>query len=80
VAGATLEDLLRGVLISLHQCPFLLGIGNLILLYRPTIQLVGSRHLLHDVGAGVAIVVMAGVLISSTIRNIQVLYRAERPP
>jgi hypothetical protein len=49
-------------------------------LYRPTIQLVGSRHLPYDVGAGVAIVVMAGVLISSTIRNIQGLYRAERLP
>jgi archaetidylinositol phosphate synthase len=56
----------------------LLAIGNLVLFYRPTVQLAGNRYLLFDVGGGVAILLMSVVLISSTISNIRRLYNAER--
>jgi hypothetical protein len=56
----------------------LLGIGNLALLYKPTVHILGRSHLLFDIGGAIAAVVMAGILIASTARNIRVLYHAER--
>ena len=56
----------------------LLGIGNVALLYRPTVHILGRSHLLFDIGGVIAAVLMAGILIASTVRNIRVLYNAER--
>ena len=55
-----------------------LAIGNLLLLYRPNIQVLGQTYLLFDVGGIVSIAIMSGVLISSAIRNTRTLYRLER--
>lgn len=56
----------------------LLAIGNLALLHKPTIQILGRGHLLFDIGGMIAAGLMAGILVTSTARNIQVLYNAER--
>jgi archaetidylinositol phosphate synthase len=56
----------------------LLIVGNLALLYKPTVQILGGKYLLFDIGGVIAAVLMIGILISSTARNIQVLYNAER--
>ena len=56
----------------------LLGVGNLVLLYKPNVQILGSSYLLFDVGGVIATVLLVGVLVTSTARNIQVLYNAER--
>jgi len=56
----------------------LLGIGNLVLLYKPSIHLVGGSHLLFDIGGVIAATLMVGILIASTARNIHVLYNEER--
>ena len=56
----------------------LLAVGNLALLYKPTVHLLGEKYLLFDVGGTIAAVLMVGILVASTARNIQVLYNAER--
>ncbi|MCI0423662.1 MAG: CDP-alcohol phosphatidyltransferase family protein [Acidobacteria bacterium] len=56
----------------------LLGIGNVVLFYRPTVHVLGRNYLLFDIGGVIAAALMAGILITSTARNIQVLYNAER--
>jgi len=56
----------------------LLGVGNLVLLSKPSVQILGSSYLLFDVGGVIATVLLVGILITSTARNIQVLYNAER--
>ncbi|HXF40293.1 MAG TPA: CDP-alcohol phosphatidyltransferase family protein [Blastocatellia bacterium] len=56
----------------------LLAVGNLRAMYRPTVHLFGERHLFFDIGAVVAIALMAVVLIVSVTRNTITLYRAER--
>jgi hypothetical protein len=56
----------------------LLAVGNLALLYKPTVHLLGRSHLLFDIGGVIAVALMLGILITSTARNIQVLYKAER--
>ena len=56
----------------------LLAIGNLRAMYRPTVHVFGERYLFFDIGAIVAIVLMAVVLIVSVTRNTITLYRAER--
>jgi len=56
----------------------LLGIGNLALLFKPTVHILGGNYLLFDIGGTIAAVLMVGILITSTARNIQVLYNAER--
>ena len=56
----------------------LLAIGNLALLYKPTVHILGGKYLLFDIGGTIAAVLMVGILIASTARNIQVLYNAER--
>ena len=56
----------------------LLGVGNLALLYKPTVQIVGRSYLLFDIGGLIAAVLLVWILITSTVRNIQVLYNAER--
>ena len=56
----------------------LLAIGNLRAMYRPTAHVFGERYLFFDIGAIVAIALMAVVLIVSVTRNTITLYRAER--
>ena len=56
----------------------LLAVGNLALLYRPTVHILGGKYLLFDIGGAIAAVLMVGILVASTARNIQVLYNAER--
>jgi phosphatidylglycerophosphate synthase len=56
----------------------LLAIGNLRAMYRPTAHMFGERYLFFDIGAIVAIALMAVVLIVSVTRNTITLYRAER--
>lgn len=56
----------------------LLAIGNLRAMYRPTGHVFGERYLFFDIGATVAIALMAVVLIVSVTRNTITLYRAER--
>jgi phosphatidylglycerophosphate synthase len=56
----------------------LLAIGNIRALSNPTARVFGDRYLFFDLGAAVAIVVMAVVLVVSVTRNTITLYRAER--
>jgi archaetidylinositol phosphate synthase len=56
----------------------LLGIGNLALFYKPSVHLFGRSCLLFDIGGVIAAVLMIGILVASTARNIQLLYNAER--
>lgn len=56
----------------------LLAIGNIRALSHPTTQVFGDRYLFFDIGAVVAIALMAIVLVVSVTRNTITLYRAER--
>src|ERR1041384_3562038 len=56
----------------------LLAIGNFRAMSHPTTRVFGDRHLFFDIGAVVAIALMAIVLIVSVTRNTITLYRAEK--
>ena len=56
----------------------LLAIGNLRAMSHPTTRVFGDQHLFFDVGAVVAIALMAVVLVVSVTRNTVTLYRAEK--
>lgn len=56
----------------------LLAIGNFRAMSHPTTRVFGDRHLFFDVGAVVAIALMAVVLVISVTRNTITLYRAEK--
>lgn len=56
----------------------LLAIGNLRAMSHPTTRVFGDRYLFFDVGAVVAIALMAVVLVVSVTRNTITLYRAEK--
>jgi phosphatidylglycerophosphate synthase len=56
----------------------LLAIGNIRAISHPTTQAFGDRYLFFDVGAVVAMALMAVVLVVSVTRNTITLYRAER--
>lgn len=56
----------------------LLAIGNFRAMSHPTTRIFGDRHLFFDVGAVVAIALMAVVLVVSVTRNTITLYRAEK--
>lgn len=58
----------------------LLAAGNLVLFHLPTVRLLGKTWLLFDVGGTVAALLMVGILITSTARNIHTLYNADRLP
>ncbi|HEY8185902.1 MAG TPA: CDP-alcohol phosphatidyltransferase family protein [Pyrinomonadaceae bacterium] len=55
-------------------------IGNLFLLHSAHARLFGHRFLLFDVGGVVSIMVMAAMLVVSSIRNTYALYQMERLP
>ena len=56
----------------------LLAIGNVWAMSHPTTRALGDRYLFFDVGAVVAMALMAVVLIVSVTRNTITLYRAEK--
>jgi archaetidylinositol phosphate synthase len=55
-----------------------LAIGNIRAMLHPTTRVFGDQHLFFDVGAVIAIALMAVVVIVSVTRNTITLYRAER--
>ena len=56
----------------------LLGVGNLVVLFKPFVSLWGYRFLLFDVGGVVGIVILALVLVISTTSATRALYDLER--
>ena len=56
----------------------LLAAGNIRAMMRPTAHVFGHKYLFFDIGAVVAIALMAIVLVVSVVRNTIILYRAER--
>jgi phosphatidylglycerophosphate synthase len=56
----------------------LLGTGNLALLWKPTVHILGRSHRLFDVGGVIGLIGMGAMLIAFTIENTVRLYRAER--
>lgn len=58
----------------------LLIIGNLFLIHSAHTRIFGHRFLLFDVGGVVSIVLMAAILIFSSIKNTHTLYELERLP
>lgn len=56
----------------------LLAIGNIRAMGHPTTQVLGDTYLFFDIGAIVAVALMAVVLLVSVTRNTITLYRAER--
>jgi phosphatidylglycerophosphate synthase len=56
----------------------LLAIGNIKALSNPTTRAFGDQYLFFDIGAVVAMALMAIVLLVSVTRNTITLYRAER--
>jgi archaetidylinositol phosphate synthase len=58
----------------------LLMIGNIALLYRPVVQILGERYRLFDVGGAVGIAGIALMLITAVIRHTVQLYISEPRP
>jgi hypothetical protein len=58
----------------------LLIIGNIALIYRPTVGVFGHRYPLFDLGGSIGVVGMGLMLITSVVRHTVALYRAERIP
>ena len=56
----------------------LLAIGNIRAMSHPTAHAFGDRYLFFDIGAVIALSLMAIVLVVSVTRNTITLYRAER--
>ncbi len=56
----------------------LLAIGNIALLFRPTVHLAGGQYRLFDVGGFIGIVGMALMLLTAVVRHTAYLYRSER--
>jgi phosphatidylglycerophosphate synthase len=56
----------------------LLAVGNLALMFKPYVTIIGHRFLLADVGAVVAIPVLFAFAIVGTLRNTVRLYNEER--
>ena len=64
--------------LSPTELRILLAAGNLFVLYHPRVEIMGEKFWLFDVGGAVAIVIIALILLTSTIRNVRVLYREEK--
>ena len=56
----------------------LLAVGNLALLWRPTVHFLGGQYRLFDVGGAVGLVGMGVMVIFFTMQNTLRLYREER--
>jgi archaetidylinositol phosphate synthase len=55
----------------------LLAIGTLQLLRTPWVSILGERYLLFDVGATVAVLVLAAAFVTAAVRHTRLLYAAE---
>jgi phosphatidylglycerophosphate synthase len=64
--------------LSPTELRILLIFGNLVLLIKPQVTLLGWTAPLFDIGALVAIVGMSGIFLFSVVRNTLQLYRMER--
>jgi archaetidylinositol phosphate synthase len=64
--------------VSPTELRILLAIGNIRAMAHPTARAFGDSYLFFDIGAVVAMVLMAVVLVVSVTRNTITLYRAER--
>jgi archaetidylinositol phosphate synthase len=58
----------------------LLMIGNIVLLYRPVVQIFGGGYRLFDVGGAIGIAGMGLMLVTAVARHTAALYRAEPIP
>ena len=58
----------------------LLMVGNLALLWRPVVGILGERYRLFDVGGVVGVVGIGLMLLVAVVRHTLYLYRAERLP
>jgi phosphatidylglycerophosphate synthase len=58
----------------------LLAVGNVALLFRPVVRLLGGQYLLFDVGGAIAMGGMALMLVWAALRHTRALYEAERIP
>jgi archaetidylinositol phosphate synthase len=58
----------------------LLANGNIALLYRPLVRILGDQYRLFDIGGAVGMIGMALMLIGAVVRHTILLYRAERLP
>jgi archaetidylinositol phosphate synthase len=56
----------------------LLAAGNLVLLYRPMVNVFGYRARLFDVGGAIGIAGLAVMLTAAIVRHTRFLYQAER--
>ena len=56
----------------------LLSIGNLVLLVKPIVTILGTRYRLYDVGGVIAMIGLTFTVIFCAIRNTKRLYDAER--
>jgi hypothetical protein len=56
----------------------LLAVGNLALLWKPTVHLRSGHYRLFDVGGAIGLAGMALMLISFTLQNTVRLYREEK--
>lgn len=52
--------------------------GNVVLIYKPVVSIVGQQFLLFDVGGTVAAAVMFTIMLASTVLNTHKLYCLER--
>lgn len=66
--------------LSPTELRILLMIGNVALLYRPTVGILGARYRLFDVGGLVGILGMTLMLITAVVKHTLILYRSERVP
>ena len=64
--------------LSPTELRILLAIGNLRAFSHPTAKAFGDTYLFFDIGAVIALILMAMVLVVSVTRNTITLYRAER--
>ena len=56
----------------------LLAIGNIALLFRPVVRILGARYRLFDIGGAIAVVGMVLILIVSSAVHTAQLYREEQ--
>ncbi|MFY9555967.1 MAG: CDP-alcohol phosphatidyltransferase family protein [Blastocatellia bacterium] len=64
--------------ISPTELRILIALGNIRALANPTAQIFGEQYRFFDIGAIIAVSLMAAVLLVSVTRNTITLYRAER--
>ena len=58
----------------------LLMIGNVALMFRPVVPILGGRYRLFDVGGLVGMLGMSLMLVTAVVKHTVALYRAERLP